>query len=142
VFIHGFSRQNGSKNPATGLGLFVRYCFFCLSIIMMRLILYVENSEKKLDESSKHRECILAALIGRGFFYMFYKNKISGLADLRTRNPMMRFPAIEAPSYKEPGINATTVAVPEIVSAQSTRHGGYQPGAGGLDAGHASVSIF
>jgi TRAP-type C4-dicarboxylate transport system substrate-binding protein len=79
-----------------------------------------EKFRKRLDETFEKRGYILAALIDTGFFYMFSKNKITGLADLRNQKTLMWFPAIETLLYKELGINATPVAVPEIVSALST----------------------
>ncbi len=75
---------------------------------------------KRLDKTFEEKGYILAALIDTGFFYMFSKNKITSLADLKKQKVLTWFPAIETPLYKELGINATPVAVPEIVSALST----------------------
>ena len=79
-----------------------------------------EKFRKRLDQTFEEKGYILAALIDTGFFYMFSKNKITGLADLKKQKVLTWFPAIETPLYKELGVNATPVAVPEIVSALST----------------------
>jgi TRAP-type transport system periplasmic protein len=79
-----------------------------------------EKFRKRLDEGFEKKGYILAALIDTGFFYMFSKNKITGLADLRKQKVLTWFGAMETTMYKELGINPTPVAVPEIVSALST----------------------
>jgi TRAP-type C4-dicarboxylate transport system substrate-binding protein len=78
-----------------------------------------EKFRKRLDEGFEKKGYILAALIDTGFFYMFSKNKITGLADLRKQKVLTWFGAMETTLYKELGINPTPVAVPEIVSALS-----------------------
>ncbi|MEW6076347.1 MAG: TRAP transporter substrate-binding protein DctP [Thermodesulfobacteriota bacterium] len=79
-----------------------------------------EKFRKRLDEGFEKKGYILAALIDTGFFYMFSKNKITGLADLRKQKVLTWFGAMETALYKELSINPTPVAVPEIVSTLST----------------------
>lgn len=79
-----------------------------------------EKFRKRLDKTFEEKGYILAALIDTGFFYMFSRNKITRLADLKGQKVLTWFPAIETLLYKELGVNATPVAVPEIVSALST----------------------
>lgn len=80
----------------------------------------MEKFRKRIDQSFEERGYILGALIDTGFFYMFTKNPISSLADLKKQKPPTWFGEIETTFYKELGIDATPVAVPETVSALST----------------------
>jgi TRAP-type C4-dicarboxylate transport system substrate-binding protein len=79
-----------------------------------------EKFRKRLDKGFEERGYILAALIDTGFFYMFSKNKITSLADIKKQKPLTWFGTMETALYQELGINATPVAVPEVVSALST----------------------
>ena len=75
---------------------------------------------KELDSYFMERGYILAAFIDTGFFYMFSKNKISGLADLRKQKVLTWFGSVETALCDELGVDATPVAVPEVASALST----------------------
>ncbi|MEW6076346.1 MAG: TRAP transporter substrate-binding protein DctP [Thermodesulfobacteriota bacterium] len=79
-----------------------------------------EKFRRRLDEGFEKKGYILAALIDTGYFYIFSANKITGLEDLRKQKVLTWFGAMETTLYKELGINATPVAVPEVVSALST----------------------
>ncbi len=73
-----------------------------------------------MDKSFEKRGYILAAMIDTGLFYVFSKNKITSLKELRHRKMLTWFGNVETTLFDELGINATPVAVPEIVSAMST----------------------
>ncbi len=79
-----------------------------------------EKFRKRLDQAFEEKGYILAALIDTGYFYMFSKNKITSLADLRKQKVVTWFGAMETTLYEALDINATPVAVPEIISALST----------------------
>ena len=75
---------------------------------------------KRLDSAFEKRGYILAALIDTGFFYMFTKNRVSCLADVAKQKVPAWFGIVETSLYKELGISATPVAVPEMISALSS----------------------
>ncbi|OQX61593.1 MAG: C4-dicarboxylate ABC transporter substrate-binding protein [Desulfococcus sp. 4484_241] len=82
---------------------------------------YVEEKlRKRLDSAFEKRGYILAAILDTGFFYIFSKNQVSCLADLGRQKPLTWFGIVETTLYKELGINATPVAVPEVVSSLSS----------------------
>jgi len=75
---------------------------------------------KRIDKAFAKRGYILAALIDTGWFHIFSKNKIVDLDDVRDQKMLTWFGSVEVALYDELGINATPVAVPEVVSALST----------------------
>ncbi|MEW6076803.1 MAG: TRAP transporter substrate-binding protein DctP [Thermodesulfobacteriota bacterium] len=75
---------------------------------------------KELDSACEKRGYILSSLIDTGNFYLFSKNKISSLADIKKQKVLTWFGTMETTFLGELGIDATPVAVPEIVSAMST----------------------
>ncbi len=75
---------------------------------------------KRIDKSFEKRGYILAALIDTGWFYVFSKNKITDLDDIRQQKMLTWFKTMETTLYEELGINPTPVSVPEVVSALST----------------------
>jgi TRAP-type C4-dicarboxylate transport system substrate-binding protein len=79
-----------------------------------------EKFRKRIDEGFEKQGYILWALIDTGFFYMFSTNKATGLADLSKQKALTWFGIIETTLFKDLGINATPVAVPDIVSALNT----------------------
>ena len=79
-----------------------------------------EKFRKRLDRAFEEKGYILAALIDTGSFYWFSKKKITSLEDVRKAKVLTWFGLIETTLYQELGINATPVAVPEVVSALST----------------------
>jgi TRAP-type C4-dicarboxylate transport system substrate-binding protein len=79
-----------------------------------------EKFRQRLDQGFESKGYILAALIDTGYFYIFSKNKISSLADVKKQKILTWFGNVETGLYQELGINATPVAVPEVVSALST----------------------
>ena len=79
-----------------------------------------EKFRKRLDSAFEERGYILAALIDTGYFYVYTKNKITGLADLKKQKVLTWFGSVETALFRELGIDATPVAVPEVVSALST----------------------
>ena len=79
-----------------------------------------EKFRQRLDSYFMERGYILAAIIDTGFFCVFSKNKISGLADLKKQKVLTWFGIVETALYDELGIDATPVAVPEVASALST----------------------
>ncbi len=74
---------------------------------------------KRIDKSFAQRGYILAALIDTGNFYIFSKNRISGLDDLKNQKFYTWFGEIETTLFEELGVDAIPVAVPEVVSALS-----------------------
>ena len=79
-----------------------------------------EKFRKRLDKAFEEKGYILAALIDTGSFYWFSKKKIASLDDVKKAKVLTWFGLIETTLYQELGINATPVAVPEVVSALST----------------------
>ncbi|MFZ5565085.1 MAG: TRAP transporter substrate-binding protein DctP, partial [Thermodesulfobacteriota bacterium] len=79
-----------------------------------------EKFRKRIDNAFEERGYILAALIDTGFFYIFSKNPMTGLADLKKQKVLTWFGIMETTLYNELGVDATPVAVPEVVSALST----------------------
>ena len=80
----------------------------------------MEQFRKRIDKSFEDRGYILGALIDTGFFYLFSKNPVSGLNDLKSQKLLTWFGAVETTFYKELGLDATPVAVPETITALST----------------------
>jgi TRAP-type C4-dicarboxylate transport system substrate-binding protein len=79
-----------------------------------------EKFRKRIDQSYEKRGYILAALIDTGFFYIFSRNRVDNLADLKKLNFSTWVGEIETTMFEELGINGTPVAVPETISAFST----------------------
>jgi len=79
-----------------------------------------EKFRKRLDEGFEKNGYILWAIIDTGFFYLFSKNKVSGLADIARQKVLTWFGIIETTLYQELGINPTPVAVPDIVASLNT----------------------
>ena len=75
---------------------------------------------KRLDRFYEEKGYILAGIIDTGFFYLFLKNKITCIADVKQQKVLTWVGIVETALYKELGIDATPVAVPEVVSALST----------------------
>ena len=75
---------------------------------------------KRLDEGFEKKGYILGALIDTGFFYIFSKNKVTSLADIRKQKPYTWFGVVETTLFEQLNINAIPVAVPEAISALST----------------------
>ena len=79
----------------------------------------LKKFRKRIDRSFEDRGYILGALIDTGFFYLFTRNRVSGLADLKKQKLLTWFGEVETTFYQELGIDATPVAVPETISALS-----------------------
>lgn len=75
---------------------------------------------EKIDKHFEKRGYILAGMIDTDFFNAYSINKITGFADLRKHRFLTWFGIVETTLYNELGINATPVAVPDVVSALST----------------------
>ena len=75
-----------------------------------------EKFRKRLDAAFEQKGYILAGIIDTGFLYLFSKNKITGLEDLRRQKVLTWFGAVENDLFAELGIEATPVTVPEVVS--------------------------
>ncbi len=79
-----------------------------------------DKFRKRIDTFFEERGYILSSFIDTGFFYVFTKNRVTGLADLRKQKFMTTNGEVENVLYEELGIDATPMAVPETVSALST----------------------
>ena len=79
----------------------------------------IQKFRKRLEAAFEERGYIVAALVDTGFFYIFSKNKITDLADLRKQRMLSWFGVIQTTLYQELGIRALPVAVPDIVSSLS-----------------------
>ena len=79
----------------------------------------IQKFRKRLEAAYEERGYILGALVDTGFFYIFSKNKITDLADLRKQRMLSWFGVIQTTLYQELGIRALPVAVPDIVSSLS-----------------------
>ncbi|MDY6822313.1 MAG: TRAP transporter substrate-binding protein DctP, partial [Thermodesulfobacteriota bacterium] len=75
---------------------------------------------KTIDAAFAERGYILAAVIDTGFFYFFSKKEITDLDSIRKQKVLTWFGQVETTFYDALNINATPVAVPEVVSALST----------------------
>jgi TRAP-type C4-dicarboxylate transport system substrate-binding protein len=84
----------------------------------------------EFDASLKKRGYILASLIDTGFFYLWTKNNVSSLADIKKQRIMTWFGKVETTTFEELGISPTPVSVPEIVTSLNTGlvNGNYGPG--------------
>jgi TRAP-type C4-dicarboxylate transport system substrate-binding protein len=78
---------------------------------------------KLLDQSFAKKGYTCSAIIDTGFEYMFLKNKISGLDDLKKQKVLASMGHIESTLLEELGIGSIPVAIPELVSALSTGMG-------------------
>jgi TRAP-type transport system periplasmic protein len=79
----------------------------------------LEKFRPRLDKAFEEKGYLLVALIDTGFLHIFSKNKITGLADLKSQKIVQWFGAMESALYQELGIDAKPLPVPEIVSALS-----------------------
>jgi TRAP-type C4-dicarboxylate transport system substrate-binding protein len=79
-----------------------------------------EKFRKRLDRAFEERGYVLAALVDSGFHYLFSRNKITGLEDVRKQKAVSWFGVLETTFYQQLGINPAPLAVPEVVSALST----------------------
>ncbi len=75
---------------------------------------------KRLDQSFEKRGYICGAIIDTGFLYVFSKNRLTGLEDLRHQKALSSMGLVESTLLEELGVDAIPVAVPEVVSALST----------------------
>jgi len=75
---------------------------------------------KRFDAAFEKKGYILSSFIDSGFFYLFSKHKVLSLADLRKQKVLTWLGEIEPTLFKELGVDATPMAVTEIVSAIST----------------------
>jgi len=79
-----------------------------------------EKFRQRIDRAFEERGYILAALIDTGFFYIFSKNRVASLDDLKKQQLLTWFGNVELALYDALGLDATPVAVPETISALST----------------------
>lgn len=79
-----------------------------------------EKFRKRIDAGFEARGYILAALIDTGQFYIFSKNRVASLADLKKQKVLTCWGNVENALFTDLGISAIPVAVPEVVSALST----------------------
>lgn len=75
---------------------------------------------KRIDKAFEKRNYIPVAMLDTGFFYIFSKNRITSLADVRKQKILTWFGIVETTLDNELGIKPTPVAVPEVVSALSS----------------------
>ena len=79
-----------------------------------------ETFRKRIDKAFEEKGYILASFVDTGFFYVFSKHRLTGLADLKEQKVLTWFGEVETSLYNELGINAAPIAIPEMVSAIST----------------------
>ncbi|MDY6905755.1 MAG: TRAP transporter substrate-binding protein DctP [Thermodesulfobacteriota bacterium] len=79
----------------------------------------LKTFRKRIDQSFEKQGYILGALIDTGFFYLFTKNPVTCLDDLKNQKPLTWFGDVETAFYKALDVSATPVAVPETISALS-----------------------
>jgi len=75
---------------------------------------------KQIDQAFEKKGYILGSFIDTGFFYIFTRNKVASLNDLRKQTFGTWFGNIETTLFDELGFNGHPVAVPETISAYST----------------------
>ncbi|MEW6076345.1 MAG: TRAP transporter substrate-binding protein DctP [Thermodesulfobacteriota bacterium] len=79
-----------------------------------------EKFRPDLDRVFEEKGYILAALIDTGFFYLFSKNAVTGLTDMKSQKVATWFGTVETALYQELGIVPIPVTTPELVTALST----------------------
>ncbi len=79
-----------------------------------------EKFRRRIDAGFEKKGYILAALIDTGYFHCYSKNRIGSLADLRRQKVLSCWGTVEGALFKELGISAIPVAVPEVMSALSS----------------------
>jgi len=74
----------------------------------------------EFDKSLKKKGYVLASLIDTGFFYLWTKNPIRSLADIKRQRMMTWFGPVESTTYQELGISPIPISVPEVVTSLNT----------------------
>ncbi len=80
----------------------------------------LKKFRKFVDNAFEKRGYIMAGLIDTGFFYLWTKNKVTNLADIRKQKMMTWFGTVETATYAELGIRPTPISVPEVVTSLNT----------------------
>lgn len=75
---------------------------------------------KDIDSLFEKHGNYLVGLIDTGFFYLFTKNKVSSVEEMKKQKMLTWFGEIETTTLEELGINPIKVAVPEIVTSLQT----------------------
>ena len=75
---------------------------------------------KDIDAAFEKKGYIVDDLIDTGFFYLWTKDKISTLDEIKKKKVLTWFGSIETAFYAELGIRPTPVAVPEVVTSLNT----------------------
>ena len=79
-----------------------------------------DKFRKRLDEGFEKQGYVLWAIIDTGFFYIFSKNKVNNLEELRRQNVITWFGIIETTLFDELEIKPIPLAVPDIIAALNT----------------------
>jgi len=80
----------------------------------------LKKFRKEIDEAFERRGYILLGLIDTGFFYLYTKDKINSISDLKNLRLVTWFGDVEKTFYNELGLNYLPVIVPEIVMSLQT----------------------
>jgi TRAP-type C4-dicarboxylate transport system substrate-binding protein len=80
----------------------------------------LKKFRKDIDAAFEKRGYILDALVDSGFYYLWTKNKVSNLEDIRKQKLMTWFGNVETTTYGELGIYPTSISVPDGLTALST----------------------
>lgn len=90
----------------------------------------LKKFRSEFDSALEKKGYVLASLIDTGFFYLWTKNPVYSLADIRKQRLMTWFGLVESTTLQELGISPTPVSVPEIVSSLNTGlvNGNWGPG--------------
>jgi len=80
----------------------------------------LETFRDDIDKMFDKRGYYLAGLIDTGFFYLFAKNEIKALDDLKKQKVLTWFGEVETTTLDELGVKPISVTVPEVVTSLQT----------------------
>jgi len=80
----------------------------------------LKKFRKEIDASFEKKGYEVQTLIDTGFFYMWTRNEVSSLDDLRKQKVLSWFGTVENTTYDELGIHPTPVSVTEVVTSLNT----------------------
>lgn len=80
----------------------------------------MKTFRKEIDAAFDEKGYLLGGLIDTGFFYLWTKNKVANLEDIKKQKMMTWFGPIETTTFEELGIRPTPISVPEIVTSLNT----------------------
>ena len=80
----------------------------------------LKKFRKEIDAGFEKKGYLLANLIDTGWFYLWAKNKVTTLDEIRKQKMMTWFGPVETTTYDELGIRPTPISVTEVVTSLNT----------------------